>query len=68
MTREVHVEPMPAALVPLPMWLRHSPPPIFAGYEAGPSERALARKLFAELDAESQDWHRRSSPDLFAGL
>ena len=69
MTREIHLLPMPSWMTAVkPLW-RPSPAPIFP-FEDGPTdaERSLARKLFRELDSESQEWHRRSNPDLFAGL
>ena len=61
----VNVMPMPAWARKLPARLRPVHPPVFDS-DARPEDVALARALFAELDAESQNWYGRRG--IFAGL
>lgn len=58
----VNVHPMPVAYQSISKRFRPSPPPIFPGGAPTLEERTLARALFAELDAESQEWYRGRLP------
>lgn len=68
--REVNISPMPQAMRAYSMKFQPRPAPIFGGYTTPPTDEeiALARELFTALDEQSQDWYRRGSRELFAGL
>jgi hypothetical protein len=49
-------------ITPLPAWARRTKyrqghPPVFPGGDPTPADRELALALFAELDADSQEWY-----------
>lgn len=67
----VCIIPMPEKLRSIPKKFQQCIPPIFPDCgPGGPSDddKALARELFKVLDAESQDWYRRSGSGLFNRL
>jgi hypothetical protein len=64
----IHISPMPEKYRSIPKHLRPCVPPLFMDGEPTDSDRELARELFLILDADSQDWYRRSCSALFAGL
>ena len=59
MTDRVNIKPMPAAIRKLPEKWRPRPEPIWNFHEEPTADDyALAQRLFAKLDPESQRWYR----------
>ena len=64
---KVVVRPLPQSYREIDFFQpRH--PPIFQDGVPTEADIALARRLFAALDRESQEWHLRSGSQLFAGV
>ena len=54
----VRIQPLPKVFRDIPELFRPGHPPIFLDGEPTPEDYALARALYAELDAESKRWYR----------
>jgi hypothetical protein len=69
MMARVEIHPLPQRYHAIPPLYRPGHPPIFPDGSPTSEDRELARRLFAALDRESQEWYLSGgSWALFAGV